>query len=142
MSLIAPNVAEALILQYVVNLVAQDGGSAPAGGQRLLRLFQNNVTPGYSDLISSYTEPSGTTGYAPITLTGAGWTVQISGGTTTALYSQQTFTFTTAVTLYGYYISTTEVTPKLLWVERFSGAPFTLPGTGGQIAIAPRAALQ
>jgi hypothetical protein len=58
-----------------------------------------------------------------------------------ATYSEQTFTFTAAVTAYGYYITTTEVTPNLLWVERFSDGPYTLPAGGGDIAITPRLTL-
>lgn len=121
--------------------MAQDGSAGPSGGHRLLRLFTNNLTPGESTTLSTVTEAVGATGYAPVTLAGSSWTTVQTNGTTTAVYSEQTFTFTTAVTIYGYYITSIEGTPKFLWIERFSGAPFTLPSGGGEIAISPRLSL-
>ena len=141
MSLVVPNVGDVLMLQYIVNAIGQDGNAAPSGGQRLLRLFTNNLTPGKNNVIGDITEATSPTGYAPITLTGGNWTVASSGGVNSAVYSQQTFPFTTGVTIYGYYVTTTEVTPKLLWAERFSVAPYTLPSDGGEIAVNPYFAL-
>ena len=34
MSLVVPNTADILMLEYILNIVAQDGGAAPAGGGR------------------------------------------------------------------------------------------------------------
>ncbi len=70
-------------------------------------------------------------------MTSAGWTTTSVGGTTTGEYSQHTFSFTTAATIYGYYVTDSAGT-GLLWCERFEGAPFTLPSGGGTIAISPR----
>lgn len=140
MPLVVPDIAEILMLQYIVNMIAQDGNPGPAGGHRLLRLFTNNHTPGESTILGSLTEASGG-GYAPITLVGTSWTTTQAGGTTTAVYSERTFTFTTSVTVYGYYVTTIEGTPRLLWVERFSGAPFQLPAGGGEIAVTPKVTL-
>lgn len=140
MSLVVPNIGDILMLQYIVNMIGQDGNAAPAGGQRLLRLFVNNQTPGKSDTLTTYTEASGA-GYAPITLVGTSWTTVSTNGVNSAVYSQQVFSFTTAVTIYGYYVTTIGASPQLLWVERFSGAPFSLPAGGGQIAISPTLSL-
>ena len=41
MSLVVPNISDVLMLQYIVNMIAQDGGAAPSGGERLLKLFVN-----------------------------------------------------------------------------------------------------
>lgn len=141
MALVVPDIAEILMLQYIVNMIGQDGNAAPSGGHRLLRLFTNNLTPGESTVLGEVTEASGTTGYAPVTLVGSSWTTTQTNGTTTAVYSEQTFTFTTNVTIYGYYVTTIEGSPRLLWLERFSGAPFTLPEGGGQIGITPKLTL-
>lgn len=138
MALVVPNVADVLMLQYIVNMVAQDGGSAPSGGQRLLRLFTNNLTPGKTTVLSDITECDNSTGYSAITLTGSQWTATSLGGVNQVAYSEQTFVFTTGVTVYGYYVTTTEGTPKLLWVERYTVTPYTLPFDGGEIAITPR----
>lgn len=138
MALVVPNTANILMLQYIMNMVGQDGGSAPSGGQRVLRLFTNNLTPGKATVMANITEATNPTGYTALTLTGSNWTTTSSGGVNSAAYSEQTFTFTTGVTVYGYYVTTSEVTPKLLWIERFSTSPYTLPGGGGEIAILPR----
>jgi hypothetical protein len=135
MSLVVPNDSDVLMLKYIVNNLAQDGGSPPSGGQRLLRLFTNNLTPGKSTTIANINEATAT-GYSPITLTGTSWTVTSSAGTNSAVYNQQTFTFTTGSSVYGYYITT--IAGDLLWLERFSVAPFVLPSGGGEIAITPK----
>ena len=141
MSLLVPDIGEILMLQYLVNMISTDGTAAPAKGERLLRLFTNNLTPAENTTLSTVTEALGASGYLPVTLVGSSWTTTQTAGTTTAVYSEQTFTFTTAVTVYGYYVTTIYGSPALLWLERFSGAPFILPAGGGQIAISPRISL-
>lgn len=130
MPLVTPDVGEILMLQYIVNMVSPDN--------RILRLFKNDVTPSDSTVIGGLTQAD-QAGYVPITLTGSNWTTTQSVGVTTAVYSEQTFTFTTAATIYGYYVANTS--GDLLWVERFSGAPFQLPDGGGQIAVTPKITL-
>jgi hypothetical protein len=141
MSLLVPDIGEILMLQYLTNMLSTDGTAGPAGGGRLLRLFTNNLTPAEGTTQSTITEAVGATGYTPVTLVGSSWTTTQVSGATTAVYSEQTFTFTTAVTVYGYYVTTIGGAPELLWLERFSGAPFILPTGGGQIAISPRISL-
>lgn len=141
MALVVPNTADVLMLKYIVNQLKQDGTAGDPGGERILKLYSNNYSPAKSTVIGDLTE-AGTAGYSEITVTGANWTVSTStAGTNAAVYSEQTFTFTTSATIYGYYITTSEMTPSLLWVERFSTAPFTLPAGGGEIAITPRITL-
>ena len=41
--------------------------------------------------------------------------------------------FTATATVYGYYITTTEVSPKLLWVER-APSVYIMPSDGGTSA--------
>lgn len=135
MSLVVPNTADVLMLQYIVNMVGQDGNAAPSGGNRLLRLFSNNLTPGKTTVLADVTEATAPTGYVPITLTGTSWTTSSANGINSVSYAEQAFTFTTGVTIFGYYVTTNEVTPKLLWIERFSTAPYTLPSGGGEIAV-------
>lgn len=105
-----------------------------------LRLYSNNLTPALTDTISSYVESSAA-GYAGITLTGAGWTVATSSGTTVANYAQQTFSYTTSENVYGYY-ATRVGNNQVLWAERFSGTvPFAIPSGGGSVSISPRVTL-
>ena len=120
------------MLKYIVNKVATDGGTPPSGGNRLLRLFTNNLVPGKYTVIDDVIEAV-EDGYLPITLTGTSWTIATDAGVNSASYAIQTFTFTEAVTVYGYYLTTQD--DELLWIERFSDGPYTLPTPGGEIAI-------
>ena len=78
------------------------------------------------------------------TLSPNSWAVSTDGsGTSSALYNNGiTFTFGTASgvqNVYGYYV--TDNSNNLLWAERFPGAPFALPQSGGEIAIRPQVQL-
>jgi hypothetical protein len=128
MALVVPNEAEITLLQYLVNMVAPD--------DPVLRLYTNNLVPDETTTLGMFTEATGATGYTAITLTGSSWTTTSVGGTTTALYSEQTFTFSTNANIYGYYV--TSSSGALLWCETFSGSPFVLPDGGGTIAISAR----
>ena len=130
MTLRAPDEGEVLLLQYIVNMVAPD--------DPLLHLYTNDPTIDDDVGIANITEAT-EAGYAEITLLAAGWTTTQAGGVTTAEYSEQTFTFTTGAVVYGYYV--TDDSDNLLWLERFSGAPFTLPDGGGTIAITTKITL-
>ena len=132
MALVCPDVkGEILLLQYIVGMVNADNP--------VLHLYGNDITPSDSTVIGDLTEVAGATGYASVTLLSANWTTTQSGGVTTAVYSEQTFTFTTDATSYGYYV--TDESNNLLWLERFSGAPFDIPDGGGTISITAKLTL-
>lgn len=126
MALVVTNSAEILMLQYLLNK------SSPT--DQILHLFKNDVTPGEATVIGGLTE-SNEAGYAAISLTGSSWSVTQDSGVTTGEYAEQTFTFTEAATIYGYYV--TDTSGNLLWAERFTGTAFQLPSGGGQIAVTP-----
>jgi len=135
MAISVPDVAEALLLQYIVGLTAP--------GSPVIHLYEADHTPGEDTSIANFSQTA-RAGYSAITLTAASWTVTTlsgGGGVTTAQYSQQTFSFTTGADIYGYYITDTLAAGNLLWCERFTGAPFRLPSGGGTIAISPRVTL-
>ena len=121
MALLVPDVGEVLLLSYALNKVA------PLDVK--LRLFTNNYTPVEASVLASFTEAVAA-GYAAITLTGASWTIASAAGVTTAEYAEQTFTLTAASTDYGYYITNNAGT-QVLWAERFTDAPHTIPSGGG-----------
>lgn len=128
----APAVGEMLLLKYILNHTASTN--------KVVHLYKNDVDHTDDSLtISSLTEAT-EAGYAPVTLTGASWTVTNNSGVVTAEYAQIGFTFTTSVSVSGYYVTSTNAS-ELLWLERFSGAPFTLPSGGGVINITPKASL-
>jgi hypothetical protein len=129
MALVCTNTGEIAFLQYILNI--------SASSDKLLHLYTSDVTPTETTTIGSgagqLTECT-VVGYTLHTLTSAGWTTTQDGsGTTTGIYSQVTFTFSTNVDLYGYYVTTTSGT--LLWAERFSGAPFSFPIDGGSFGL-------
>jgi len=131
MALVCPDQkGEILLLQYIVGMTV--------AGNPVLHLYSNNVTPSDSTTKALLTEVSAA-GYAAITLLSAQWTTTQSGGVTTAVYSEQTFAFSTGATAYGYYVTTES--DDLLWLERFSGAPFEIPDGGGTISITAKLTL-
>ncbi len=132
MALVCPDQkGEILLLQYIVGMVNADNP--------VLHLYANDVTPSDSTVKADLTEVAGATGYAAITLLSANWTTVQAAGVTTAVYSERTFTFTTDATAYGYFI--TNQSNDLLWLERFSGAPFDIPDGGGTISITAKLTL-
>jgi hypothetical protein len=132
MSLVCPDKdGEILLLQYIVGMVN--------AGSPVLHLYSNDVIPSDTTVKSDLTEISTLTGYNPITLLSQNWTTVQSSGITTAVYSEQTFTFVTDTTAYGYYV--TSENNELLWLERFSGAPFEIPDGGGTISVTTKLTL-
>ena len=131
MSIVVPdNKGEILMLQYIVGMVTADNP--------VLHLFSTDVTPSDTTTTSDFTEVN-RGGYLPITLLSNNWTTTQVAGVTTAVYSEQTFVFTTDVVAYGYYV--TNESGNLLWLERFSGAPFDIPDGGGTISITAKLTL-
>ena len=132
MTLVVPDQkGEILMLQYIVGMVVADNP--------VLHLYSNDVTPSDTTVVGDLTEVGPSTGYVAITLTSQNWTTTQIGGVTTAVYSQQTFVFATNATSYGYFV--TNETGSLLWLERFSGAPFTIPDGGGTVSITSKLTL-
>lgn len=134
MSLVVPDISEILMLQYIVAIVA--------AGDPVLHLYTNDLTPSEStpgEGSSGGPTEATEAGYAAITLTSSAWTTTQASGVTTAVHDGVTFSFTTGSSPFGYYV--TDTSNALLWIERFSGAPFTLPTSGGDIAITPKITL-
>jgi len=131
MALLAPDEGEVKLFEYMLNKTTPTNW--------VLRLFTSNTTPAEGDTVATYTDAT-EAGYAAITLTGTDWTVSTTSNVTTAQFAEQTFSFTTNATVYGYFYTDTGDT-KAFISERFSGAPFTLPGGGGTIAITPKVTL-
>jgi hypothetical protein len=127
MPLEAPNIGDILLLKYMLNVT-------PATN-KVIHLYTNDPNTSDKTLTSANISESTDAGYAPITLAGSMWTFTNIANVVTAIYSEVDFTFTTGTSLYGYYITSTVGNTELCWLERFSGAPFTLPSGGGTIAV-------
>ena len=113
----------------------------PGGGNNLtLKLFANNVTPNATgtDTVGTYTEATGG-GYAAITLTAGSWTITPANDPSDAVYAQQTFTFTGALTtnpvVYGYYV--VDADNVLIFAER-AGSTFTPANNGDTYKVTPK----
>ena len=132
MSLLCPDVGEVLLLKYALNHTVATNVK--------LHLYTNDYTPVEGSTISNFTECTAS-GYAAITLTGSSFTVSTAAGVTTAEYAQQTFTLTGASTDYGYYITDNAGT-QVLWAERFSDAPHSIPSGGGTEKVTVKITLE
>lgn len=141
MPLVVPDAGERKLLEYIV------GKSTLPNGQLVLHLYTNTVDLTTEQFTTgNFTEVSGF-GYSAVTLTGTNWTVSTAvSGISAAVYNNGiTFSFSnsnpliTAIDVQGYYV--TNNANDILWAEEFPGAPFSLPGTGGEIAIRPQVQL-
>jgi len=121
MALLVPDEGEVYLMSYMLNKVAS--------ADVKLCLYTNDYTPVEGSVYASFTEAV-VAGYARITLAGADWTIATNTGVTTAEQPQKTFTLTAASTDYGYFVINNAGT-KVLWAERFSDAPHTIPSGGG-----------
>ena len=127
MALLAPNAAEDVMLQNILNKTLPQNV--------VLRLYSNNVTPAETDVAATYTEVTGF-GYTSVTLPGTSWTIT-PGNPTSASFAQQTFTFTGSFgNVYGYFM--TQLTSGfIMWAERFTDGPYNIVNNGDQIKITP-----
>jgi hypothetical protein len=102
-----------------------------------LKLFANDWTPSKTDTVSQYTELV-YLGYAAKLLTPSEWTIDIDGltGNYVASFAQQIWTFSSSITVYGYYITDSGGT-NVYFAERFPDAPVTLVSGGGNVKITP-----
>ena len=133
-TLLVPNVGELRFLNFILNKVAQEN--------QTIKLYSNNITPSQTDTDATYTEVTGG-GYVSKSLVAANWTVS-GGNPGTATHTQQTWTFTGAVSgglVYGYYIVGAS-SGTLLWAERFSDGPYPISFVNDQILITPKLNLQ
>ncbi len=125
MTLLVPNASEVIIMENFLNKTAPE--------DLVLKLYSSDTTPAETDTDATYTETSGG-GYGDIALTAANWTVT-PGNPTTAVYPEETFTFTGAVgNVYGYYV-VQAISGDLMWAERFTSAPLNIQNSGDEIRI-------
>lgn len=157
MALMVGDRADREILYRMLGSSVGGGASGSLGDTLTLRLMKQARTPSKGDSKSLLIQATGT-GYAYIPLTPTSWTIQTlnpgTGDTNIASYAQQTFTFTGADSVSGYYLqcvkarTTGNTTPSapsagvsdsiLMWSEKFSDGPYIIPSGGGTIKITPR----
>jgi len=126
MTLVVPDEGEQALLERMLNT---------SSGNTVLRLYTNSLTPVEGTVVGDFTEATAA-GYAAKTLAEGSWTVAVAGGISDATFAQQTFTFTAAETVEGYFITDVGAT-EVLWAEKFA-APANVPSGGGTIKITPK----
>jgi hypothetical protein len=128
MALQTPDVGDARLLDFMLKT------ARPAN--LYLRLYENDYTGVDGSVIADFTVLS-MAGYAEATLAAADWTIGTVGNVTTATHVAETFTMTadTAHSIYGYYVIDKTGSEQVLWSERFSDAPHTIPAGGGTQTI-------
>jgi hypothetical protein len=103
-----------------------------------LRLYTNNYIPLDTSVAGDFTEASGG-GYAAKTLTNGSWTVTVGNDPSDAVYAEQTWTFTGALsgsaTIYGYFIL--DADGILCLGEKFDYS-FTPAKNGDQLRLTPK----
>ena len=131
MPLTVPCEGELLLLSYILKVAGKVQPSV------ILRLYKTDTS--ITDQVSgSQLVEADQASYAPVTC--SFWSVSIiSSSIATASNSEVTFNFYTNASLYGYMFSDgATLSGNLMWIERFSGAPFNLPTGGGTISITPK----
>jgi hypothetical protein len=130
MTLLTPNVGEALMLAHMVGKTAIE--------DLVLKLYKNDVTPAEADTAASYTEAD-FTGYAAATLTGASWVIT-PGAPSSAAYAEQAFASSadqSTQSIYGYFVVGAS-SGTLAWAERFSDGPYAITLNGDEIDVTPQ----
>jgi hypothetical protein len=129
MALVVPQASAVTQLKHIFNNLAPT--------DPILNLYVNNVTPGSSDVASTYTAMT-TQGYTAKTLAGGSWSFT-AGSPSHADFALQTWTFDGtggSTSVYGYYITKT-TSGLLLLSERFTDGPYVVVNNGDQIKITP-----
>lgn len=157
MALTVGDRADREILYRMLGSSVSTNNTGCLGDTLTLRLFKNNRTLSKSDSKTGFIAASGT-GYSYIPLAPTSWTISTlnpgTGDTNMASYAQQTFTFTGADSIAGYYLqcvkartsgTTAPTAPTagvsdsiLMWAEKFVDGPYIIPAGGGTIKITPR----
>lgn len=130
MALNSPNVGNQEILKRAFNV--------SAAGDLKLKLYSNDVTPGETDTVATYTETD-FTGYAAIDLPGTGCTVT-NADPSEASWAAKTFTSSAGSqnkNCYGYYVTNSAGT-ILMWAERFTSPPYNIVNNGDTITVTPK----
>jgi len=126
MAIVFTNGGRSLSASYTV-------GKTTTVSNLTLRLYSNDLTPNFASDATSFTEVTTGNGYAPITLTGATWSVSDGAAT----YPQQTWTFTGSKgNIYGYYVTVgSGTTQTVVFAERFTSGPFNIASNGDIIRV-------
>jgi hypothetical protein len=152
MPLTVGNGAEREMLRRIIGVGLGGAYAALQGDTLRLHLYKGGRAIAEGDSKFGLIASNGA-GYNYIPLAPASWTVNTpniaTGDTTIAAYAQQTFTYTGADSVAGYYVMTVRTrNPQatasdsiLMWREAFNDGPYIVPAGGGTIKVTLRIAL-
>jgi hypothetical protein len=151
MPLTVGNGAEREMLRRIIGVGLAGAWSGTVGDTLVLKLYKGARAIAEGDSKFGIIASSGA-GYSPIILAPASWTVNTpniaTGDTTIASYAQQTFTYTGADSVAGYYVTTMRARNAaaasdsiLMWRESFGDGPYIVPAGGGTVKITLKIAL-
>ena len=136
-------------LEMLFRIIGQGtGGSYPVipGDTCVLKLYKGGPPITKADSKGGIIESDGT-GYSPKVLSPGNWGIYMyrvgTGDTNMAAYATQTFTYTGADSIAGYYITTVKQRGEtgdsiLMWREAFNDGPYVIPAGGGMIKVDPK----
>ena len=132
MPLVVADVGADVILKAFFN-----NSRAVGGNNFTMKLFATNVTPAQANTAASFVWATGG-GYADKTLTNGSFTITPANDPSDAVYAEQVWTFTGALTtnatIYGYAVL--DADGILIYAEAIS--PFTPANNGDQLKITPK----
>jgi len=100
-----------------------------------LRLYTNNYTPVKTSAFASFTEPTNSE-YAPIAFSADDFAYALTGGKDLFTPPTKTFAFTSAVTVYGYFVTVLDYPNHfVMWAELIAGGPIVFGSAGGNILV-------
>ena len=119
MAMVISDEGELALLNYMIKDVS-------VSDPMILRLFKNDYTPDGDATDGSFTEAD-FSDYAAVTLARGTWNAAVTNGSDKAesSYGSAAQSWTCGAsgnTVYGYWVETNDVTPTVLWAERFSTA--------------------
>ena len=87
----------------------------------VLKIYSNNYTPGQATVLADFTEAT-FTGYTGTTFARSAWSSATANPVTNKAdigANQVSWTAGSSETVYGYYVTTDDGSPLLLWAELF-----------------------
>ena len=105
-------------------------------GDLTVKLFVNDITPSNGDTLATYIEMS-TLGYAPKTITPAGWTIIPTLNKALGTHTMLTWVFSAGapVTIYGLFV--VDSRGALRWMDRLE-TPLDVGQASDSLSITPR----
>src|SRR3990167_11508210 len=130
MALLAADIGEREMLDMILKDTTPEA--------QIVRLYSNDYDAVEGSVAGDFTEVVGG-GYAAKTLTRGSWNAASTdgGGVTSATYAAQTWSWTGAATVVGYFV-VGATSGSLLWAERLYAGAGQVFGNGDSLTVTPK----